>query len=428
MLADIGAGRIDAIIVYHGDRLIRQPWDLELLLKLADDRQLALAAPSGIRDLGDEEHRFILRIEAAQACKSSADTSRRVRRGWEARAKQGRPIGGGKRPFGFKDLETHDPVERALLAEAAERLLAGQSKGSVLRWLNERATGTEGKPFTTKSLDNLLKAPRIAGLVDHQGTLYEAVWRPVLGDQSLPEAEHREQAAEMWEDLKLLLRQNGESHPYPGRERRYLLSGAGGAGRCSACDGPLHTKPAGGRNRKTARIYFCKGCRKFGRNVVHLDAYVEARVLRRLNEPGFLEEVYTEEHAAGGGRSELGEIVTLERRKAETEEQLRKLADHPNLSADLLVTSLESFDRRISEIRTRRAATARQRLLAKMAGITRERWDATPIDVRAATVAALFRVVLLPATWRGPGFDPESVRLDPVKARPGRGPTPCIGC
>ncbi|MEQ4725788.1 recombinase family protein [Nonomuraea sp. B19D2] len=84
LLEAIERGDVDGVLVYHGDRLIRQPYDLEKLLQLADDRQIALASPSGVRDLASEEHRFVLRIEAAQACKASADTSRRVKRGADA--------------------------------------------------------------------------------------------------------------------------------------------------------------------------------------------------------------------------------------------------------------------------------------------------------------------------------------------------------
>jgi hypothetical protein len=261
-------------------------------------------------------------------------------------------------------------------------------------------------------LSQLIRAPRIAGLVEHDGNLYEAVWRPILGNQSLPEAEHRQQALEMWEDLKSLLTESADQHPYQGRERRHLLSGAMGAARCGRCGQPVGSKPAGGRNQKNVRIYFCKDC-GLGRNQAHLDAYVEGRVLHRLNEPGFLKEVFVEE-AACGGRDTLAEIVSLERRKAEAKEQLRNLADFPGLGAEDVAASLASFDRKIAELRDARAATSRQRLLSRMAGISREQWEATPVDVRAATVAALFRVVVLPATWRGPGFDPASVDLQRV--------------
>ncbi|WP_166344934.1 recombinase family protein [Phytoactinopolyspora limicola] len=408
MLADIEAGRIDGIIVYHGDRLIRQPWDLELLLKLADDRRLPLTSVTGTRDLNSEDDRFILRIEAAQACRSSADTSRRVKRGWAARAQRGEPIGGGKRPFGWgvpsgKTGKTGKPIydttqqvpgEASVLREAADRLMAGQSQGGIVAWMNEVSRTSQGALWTPKSLKNLMQSPRIAGLIEHGGQLHEAAWEPLL-------------SVEEWEDVKAILRRSAAEHGYAGRERRYLLSGVA---ECSRCGGKLRTKPSGGRNRVTSRLYHCtnRDCPgRVSRNVDRLDAYVSGRVLRRLNEPGFVEALHADDEQPGVG----AEIATLERRKNEALATLRSLADHPDVSAEVVAASLESFDRRIRELRARLVSTTRQRLLARMSGITRDQWDAEPIDVRAETVRALFRVIVLPATWRGPGFDPASVRM-----------------
>ncbi|MPY83196.1 MAG: recombinase family protein, partial [Actinophytocola sp.] len=226
MLADIEAGCIDAIIVYHGDRLIRQPWDLELLLKLADNKRLPLASVSGTRDLNNEDDRFILRIEAAQACKSSADTSRRVKRAWKARAEAGKAVGGGKRPYGFGvptgetgktgrpllDVNQQVPEEAAALRGVVERLLAGQTLGGVLVWLNTQSPTSQGNRWTSKGLKNILTSPRIAGLIEHDGQLYGATWDEII-------------SPEEWEDVKAVLRRNGEQHGYAGKERRYLLSG-----------------------------------------------------------------------------------------------------------------------------------------------------------------------------------------------------------
>ncbi|MGH3095118.1 MAG: recombinase family protein [Streptosporangiales bacterium] len=410
MLAAIEAGDVDGIIVYHGDRLIRQPFDLERLLNLAKDRAIQLAAPSGVRDLTNPEHQFILRIEAAQACKSSDDTSRRVLRGWQARAERGRAVGGGKRPFGYGtptgedsprtgrplyDTTKQVPEEAAVLREAVERLMAGQSQGGVLAWMNTVSTTSQGNRWSNKSLHNLLVSPRIAGIVDHKGTMYEAVWDGIV-------------TPEEWEDVKTILRGNAETWPYQGRERRYMLSGVA---ECSGCSHTLRTKPSGGRNRKTARLYHCvnKDCpHPVSRNVEHLDEYVTGRVLRRLNEPDFVASLHADSTTPGIG----AEITTLERRKTEAKQTLENLADHPEVSAELVAKSLASFDEKITQLRNRLEATSRQRLLARMAGVTREQWETEPVDVQAETVRALFHVVVLPATWRGPGFDPKSVRME----------------
>ncbi|MCT9932396.1 recombinase family protein [Planotetraspora sp. A-T 1434] len=409
LLEVIEAREVDAVLVYHGDRLIRQPWDLELLLKLADDRHLHLASVSGVRDLMSEDDRFILRIEAAQACKQSADTSRRVRRGWQSRAEAGRAVGGGKRPFGYGvptgklgrtgkplyDTTQMVPGEAEILREAARRLIAGQTQGGVIRWMNERSTTSQGKPWVGKSLKNLLVSPRIAGLVEHHGTLHKAVWEPIL-------------TMEEWEDVKLVMRQSAQEHGYAGRERKYLLSGIA---ECSGCGKPMRTKPSGGRNRKDTRLYYCwnRECpAPVSRNVEHLDRYVAGRVVGRLGDPALMDELLAAEPSVAA------DIVALERRRDELKAKFAKLLDHPDLDPEVMAGQLTEANRRIQDLRSRHASNARQRLLARMAGITAEQWDETPLDVRAATVKALFRVVVLPATWRGPGFDPGSVHLEPV--------------
>jgi len=411
MLADIKAGLLDGILVYHGDRLIRQPWDLELLLSLADDKALPLASPSGTRDLNREDDRFILRIEAAAACRSSADTSRRVKRDNDARAIAGRPSGGGNRPFGYglptgkngvtgkplHDLTQQVPEEAAVGREAVERLLAGQSQGGVIAWLNTVSTTTNGNRWKPPAFRAWLKTPRLAGLIEHKGSLMPGAWEPIV-------------TREQWEDVQALLKASSELHGEQGRVRVHLLSGIA---ECSSCGGKLRTKPVTGKS-PNARQYFCAApeCpHRVSRNIIHLDAYVTGRVLRRLNDPAFIAALHANDDQPGVG----AEIISLERRKAEAKKVLEELADHPDIDPALQAKSLMGFDRKIAQLRDHLTTTTRQRLLARLAGVTLEQWDAEPVDVRAETARSLFRVVVLPATRRGPGFDPASVRVERVE-------------
>jgi DNA invertase Pin-like site-specific DNA recombinase len=407
MLDDIEAGVLDGILVYHGDRLMRQPKDLEKLLDLTEDRNLPLASPSGTRNLSNEDDRFALRIEVAQACRSSADTSRRVKRGIEARAEKGGAGAGSNRPFGYgvptgKEGRTGRPLydltklnrkEARIGREAVRLFLAGQSQGGVIAWMNERCTTTSGNPWKANAFRHWLSSPRIAGLVERDGQLYPAKWKGII-------------TREQWEDAKALLQQQSDTYGYSGRERVYLLTGK--AAECGSCDGPLYTKPAG---KSGSRLYYCKNpaCPSpVSRNVRLLDEYVIGRVMRRLNEPGFVAAIQANSAQPGLG----AEVAALERRKAEAKAKLGELADHPGVDPALLAKGLASYDRKIAQLRAQMAATSQQRLLARMAGITREQWDAEPIDVRAETVRALYRVTVLPATRRGPGFDPAGVRVE----------------
>lgn len=415
MLEDLRAGRIDSIVTYHGDRLMRQPWDLEQLLAVAERGGVRIASVSGTRDLDSPDDRFILRVEVAAACRESDSTSRRIRRKLQANREAGRTQRGGRRPFGYGvqvgtkerldpetgervqvpvyDTDRQVPSEARYVRDAADRLLAGQSQAGVIAWLRaEGVTTTEGAAMTARGLRHILLAPRTAGLIEHQGELYEAAWDGIL-------------TRETWEDVRAYYQHSAARNPYPGRERRYLLSGVAV---CYACQTRVRVKPSGGRNRPDSRLYGCPACRKVGRSQPHLDAYVESRTLRVLQDPAFVSQVL----AAAEGRPEIAaEMAELERRRSETQAQLDQLADHPEVDVTAALKGLASFDRRLAELRAQLAQTTTQRLLLRMAGVSRERWSAEPVDVRSATVAALWEITILPATHRGPGFSPSSVRL-----------------
>lgn len=413
LLAAVEDGDIDGIIVYHGDRLMRQPYDLEKLISAADSKGLRIASVSGTRDLDSPDDRFILRIEVAQACRESDNTSRRVRRGLEARSAKGLTQFGGHRPFGYgvqigtrtrPDPDTGDdievpvydttrqiPEEAQVLAGAVDRLLAGQSGVGVVRWMNQHSRTTEGNPWSGKTLRGLLLSPRISGQIERGGVLFPAAWDGII-------------TPEQWEDVKALYRRNAEEHRYPGRERRYLLSGIA---ECWNCHTTMRVKPQSGKNRRKTLYYYCPACRKCSRSVEHLDAYIVGRTLRVLNDPGFLTEIYNHEE-----QPELGaEIVALEERRERLTRQIENAADDPDVDPLLAMKSLASYERKLAELRRGLTVASDLRKLARMAGMTLPQWGAEPLDIRSWTIKTLFRVVVLPATWRGRGFDPACIDL-----------------
>ncbi|NUP19897.1 MAG: recombinase family protein [Streptomyces sp.] len=443
MLKAIEADEIDGVIVYHGDRLIRQPFDLETLIGIAELKGLSIASPSGTRNLGSADDRYILRIEAAGFCRESDTISRRVKRGVKGRIAKGlTATAGGKRPYGWGvQTGTRTKVDRAtgetvtvplvdttlpvpeevrFIQRGVERMLAGMPQGAVVRWLNERgARTTEGNPWTTKSWRNVMLNPRTAGLVQHQGQLHPAAW-----DGAIP--------VETWEAVKALYRESATQHPYQGRERVHLLTGIAECYRChkpeseqctgAECAGPHHTvrsKPSGGRNRKPTRLYYCPSCRGVGRNLALLDAYVEGRVLRLLSSERFAAELHRAVESEGGVDLQT-QVTALEQRRDKTRQELAALAEHPDIDVTLAMLSLASFDKKIAELREQMAMSGRLRRLTRIAGMGREEWSAQSVDVRATVVQDLFRVVILPTSLRGPGFDPSSVRLErrPLADRP----------
>lgn len=412
----------DGIMTYHGDRLIRQPYDLELLLNIADTRRIPLASVSGVRDLSNPDDRFILRIEAAQACRESDNTSRRVKRALGARAERGLTQVGGSRPFGFgvqvdtrtrPDPDTGEevkvpvydttkqvPDEARYAAEAVDRQLAGQSQIGVVKWLNSKCTTTAGNPWTTKTWRDYVLRPRIAGLIEHQGELKAAAWDGIISEEA-------------WRGIAALYDSSRTAHPYVGRERRHLLSTVAECGR-ESCGGIMRGRPVGGKDkpRRQTRYmqYYCPDCKKVSRKTDHVDAYVQGRVLRLLSDPRLALELQagTEDSAPGIA----AQIAELQRRRDERAAQLEELADDPDLDPVLAMRAVGSFNRKIEQLRAQLDASAEQRRLQRYVGITREAWMELPLDVRATVIKDLFRVIILPSAKRGPGFDTSSVRLE----------------
>jgi DNA invertase Pin-like site-specific DNA recombinase len=398
MLADIEDGKINAIVVYHGDRLVRQPMDLEILIALSRTRGIKVANSAGVKDLNNDDDQFSLGIEANVYRKESASTSRRRKAQYERWRLEGRvrPGGPGGRSFGFEsDNLTPRPAEFELVREAAERVLAGESPYAVARDWNARGlTATTGKPWRSGNLGPMLALPRYAGLMPDGEA--KAAWPAALD-------------RETWERVRLVLEAKAAAYTGHTNARRWLLSGIAV---CGACGAPLiarHARRNVARGMEATVGYGCvnPACRKVLRNAAHLDAYVGGRVVdgvlaNPLNPEGRAMPV---DHAA--------EWAALDRERAGTEAKLRDYKSSAGM-LDTLAARLDGIDKRMAELRDLAAGDGRTRLLERYRGLTREQWENDlTLDVRRALVAACYRVVVLPASGRGPGFRVQDVRLEP---------------
>jgi site-specific DNA recombinase len=166
LLEAIRAGRVGHVIVYHPDRLMRQPRDLEELLALSEEHDITLHGQANRRDLSDPDDRFFLRIEVAHACRSSDDTSRRLRDALEDRARDGRPHSSGQRPYGYAgDAVTIIEGEAVIVREVYARYLEGASPGLIARELTERGEVTvSGKPWQPYAVRSVLASRHVSGI------------------------------------------------------------------------------------------------------------------------------------------------------------------------------------------------------------------------------------------------------------------------
>ncbi len=160
MLGDIAAGRIDAVVVWHQDRLHRHPKELEEFFETCDRARLVhLASVQGEIDLSTHDGRFHARIMGAVARKESDDKSRRATRKHLEIAQSGR-WAGGQRPYGYNDQREVIPEEAEIIREAARRLLAGEPIMSVAKDFNRRSIPTARvSKWTCQTLKHIVMHP-----------------------------------------------------------------------------------------------------------------------------------------------------------------------------------------------------------------------------------------------------------------------------
>ncbi|GGK13107.1 hypothetical protein GCM10011583_51350 [Streptomyces camponoticapitis] len=170
MLKTMSEGTIRHVIVYHPDRLMRQPKDLEELLSIADDKRVLLHGEANRRDLSDPDDRFILRIEVAHACRSSDDTSRRLKDAFKDMAKAGTPHI-GNRPYGYtKSGHAVVEEEAEIVREVYRRYLDGESPTAIAQDLHSRKILTsKEKQWEAENVRHLLSSNYVAGIRVHQG-------------------------------------------------------------------------------------------------------------------------------------------------------------------------------------------------------------------------------------------------------------------
>jgi site-specific DNA recombinase len=161
-LNDAREGRVDHLIAWHVDRMTREGVNAAaLILDTVEGKDpetgrvirppVRLLDTKGLDSAGDEtsfRFRFLIAAEVARAERERMrDRSRTARR----RAVAERRWPGGPAPFGFRMVPNPDgpgkvleqvPSEAAFVREAAERLLAGASFYSVVRFAN----GPDGHP------------------------------------------------------------------------------------------------------------------------------------------------------------------------------------------------------------------------------------------------------------------------------------------
>ena len=388
MLADLEAGRVDAVIVWDLDRLHRQPIELEHFLALADRRAIALASVGGDVDLATDNGRLYARIKGAVARSEIERKSARQRAANDQRAQDGRPAAGGRRPFGYsRDGLTVVEPEAAEVRRAVTAMLAGGSLHGIAADMTARGLlTTAGGRWRPTQLRRLLTSPRYAAQRVHRGEIIGPGRWPAIVD------------LDDWRALQGLLADPARHKA--GRPERYLLSGVA---KCATCSGRIY-----GAKEPRGRTYFCESRRHVVRRADPVEELVTATVLQRLGRPD-ARELFA--------RSDTREEAqSLREEEASVRVRLNGLSQayaEGDIDREQLRAGSERLKTRLTQVIDRLSSLAVTPAVADLLEQSdlKASWAALPMDRQRAVIDTLMKIELRSPGRGARSFDPKSVDI-----------------
>jgi site-specific DNA recombinase len=352
------------LVVWESSRATRDLGEWAALNSLCASQGVPLAYSGRVLDLTLSDDAFMGGLDALQSARESHKISERTRRGMRGAAIDGTPH--GRPPWGYRRKDTihpewePDPIEAPRVREAVERVLGGESRKSVLRWL--QSTGYA--PASLGSFTRLLTNPQLAGLRVHQGKVFGGASWPAL----ITEAQHHQ-----------LVAASKAGTVTPGTESKHLCSGLV---KCGKCGKGLRFKTVA-KGRKP--LYACpSGCASRLAEVI--DREVTKAVMRRL------ENVNPKDYSGESPEvaSALRQIEQLETDLADWEEK----AVSGEVSASTFAKVEKDRKAKIKALRPR-TVPARLDLLRP------EGWEGGTLQQRRTAIRVLLDVTVPPRGKRG---------------------------
>jgi site-specific DNA recombinase len=402
LLADLETGRANALLAEDLDRVFRDPRDLEDFIDVAQEHKVSARSLSGsltFTNGGTDAEIDVARMMVTMANKQSRDTARRVREGRERN--WGESYQGGRRPFGYAVAKDTKHLHRTLLIVpdeseliqkwANEILNQGVSLKAILREIRQNGIpSASGGEWNGRTLKQVLTKPTVAGLAAYKGQLKPAPWPAIL-------------ERDIWE--KLCEKLSGPlADTSRGNEPKWLMSGIA---KCGICQDGTTVRATGSGTLRGKTGYQCEKIAHLFRSIKHVDYLVEQIIIRHIDANA--KDLLKPPVRKGLDISKLREEAKeLHKRKA-TQIRLHReglIDDHE------LANTLREFKDRLTTIDSQIAACDEPDELAEFRDKPAETvWKSLPLARRRAIVRLLADVTILPSGRRGPGFDPDSVKV-----------------
>jgi DNA invertase Pin-like site-specific DNA recombinase len=335
LLADITAGRIDAVAAFQQDRNWRMMREFEALREFfyGLSREIPLSTTGGGDiDLYSPQGVFIAQVKTAASEHEVAMMKVRMKRAARQKAERGIPH--WRKAFGYQPGENGpelDPKTAPLVAQAYAAILAGASLSDVARIFNDAgAHGLNGKPWEAPTVSPFLRAPRNGGLRAHNNEIVgKGTWPPLVNEST-------------WRAAQAVMNAPARK---PGRKtvRRHLLTGVLQCGK-RGCGGYL----SGYQTAKGANAYRCKKCRGVAVRALDAEPLIYAHVCERLVQPDAVDLLKSAQHDEAEAEALRVELAALygELRNIGIERGQRLLTgEQAKIATDLINDDIAKLER-----------------------------------------------------------------------------------
>lgn len=403
-------GEVDAVIVWHGDRLHRSMVELEEYGKVSESIP-TYTVRAGPIDFMTPTGRLVARQLGAVARYHVEHSMEQLQAKKLQMAKAGLPSG-GNRAYGYEQngmvIIDH---EAAIVREVIDRFIGGDSWRSIALDLVERGIPTaKANKWTAINVRNVAVRPRNIGVRTHNGNEYPAQW-PALVSQ------------DTWDDLQLAIKRGIALYGSRSYTRKHLLKGFVF---CGKCGNRMNIISAQDREGNYQPAFNCRkfddtrgevGCGGVKRRQAPVEELVIDCLMYRLDTP------------------ELGDLIAGTKSASPALKQLMRERDDQAQRLQEILNLYSTGEMTFSEYKTAKT-TAQARLdalgreldkksskttLANIpAGQTvREAWDKADLMWRRQLVDTLIEKVLIDPRIKGQGFpkwrqyrfDPDLVRI-----------------
>jgi DNA invertase Pin-like site-specific DNA recombinase len=411
----IEAGNCDAVIFWMEDRSSRDVLAAGELVKVCQSVGMSrIVLPSLDYDLTDPEQVAKFYGEIAAAQREAAKTSKRTKRALLELAENGGMNHGGMRSFGHPGWvkvmdddgrwqtvpivsEAQAAQERALIVQAADRIIAGDSlRGICASWNAQGIASSRNGPWRNNTLRKLLLSPRMIGKRSHNGTLYDGNPKdfPVI----LPE--------DKWHAVRAVLEDPSRRTTMRAGVPAHLLTGLLF---CAVCERPLRARMMTGKTKTPYRVYYCcapnaRGAYHVARHADSVDDLITEALFAAVESEDFTD-------AAKGAQADptqpyYARLAELQALKDGLEDKFaRDVIKEP-----AFVRNMAAFEAEEASCWAAIERLKDGRVRSHLPGNVRELWPSYSLDrKRAALRSVIIRIDVDRQT--GPVFDPSAIRL-----------------